>query len=160
MPEENPIDTIAMASTGGWQNWTSLYSLVSLTAGPQLLRIRTDASAFNLNWMLFEEGNTIPVIPPEDLNTQINTNEFRIFPNPLTEGNELTIEFYNEGQHQFLAELYDIYGRKLCMLHKSKTQEGRNQIITQYPDPRPVPGIYFLVIKRGKDVRQFILRIQ
>jgi len=50
----NVTGTINLASTGGWQNWTSVYDTdVVLNAGPQIMRISMDLSGWNLNWVEF-----------------------------------------------------------------------------------------------------------
>jgi hypothetical protein len=42
--------TIDIPVTGGWQNWTTVYSTVRLSAGMQNLGIKALSGGFNLNW--------------------------------------------------------------------------------------------------------------
>jgi endoglucanase len=44
--------SLAVPSTGGWQTWTDLNRTgVSLSAGPQLMRIAMTGGSFNVNWI-------------------------------------------------------------------------------------------------------------
>jgi hypothetical protein len=44
--------SLTVPSTGGWQTWTDLSRTgVSLSAGPQLLRISMTGGSYNLNWI-------------------------------------------------------------------------------------------------------------
>jgi beta-glucanase (GH16 family) len=47
------LATTTVPVTGGWQNWTTVSSTVSLTAGTQTLRLLAGASGFNVNWINF-----------------------------------------------------------------------------------------------------------
>ncbi len=43
--------SIAVPSTGGWQNWTTITHQVQLTAGQQQIAVKALAGGFNLNWI-------------------------------------------------------------------------------------------------------------
>ncbi len=55
------LDTITLPPTGGWQAWATSYTLVNLEAGTQRLRLYALTAGYNLNWVQFETGNTIPL---------------------------------------------------------------------------------------------------
>jgi beta-glucanase (GH16 family) len=50
--------TIGVASTGGWQNWTTLSQTVTLTAGQQDIAVTAAAGGFNINWFSITPVNT------------------------------------------------------------------------------------------------------
>ena len=48
-----PTGTLASTSvpnTGGWQNWSSVSTAISLSAGQQKIRLYASGAAFNINW--------------------------------------------------------------------------------------------------------------
>lgn len=58
------LTTINVPQTGGWQVWTTVSVPVTLTAGSQILRIYSNTSGWNFNWMEFltGSGNQVPVV--------------------------------------------------------------------------------------------------
>ncbi|MBE9915492.1 carbohydrate-binding protein [Paenibacillus donghaensis] len=44
-------------NTGGWQNWQTITANVTLSSGPQTLRIFASGYDFNINWINFVPGN-------------------------------------------------------------------------------------------------------
>ena len=49
----NVVDTVVVASTGGWQTWATQTSTVTLPAGEYTLRLDSIGEAWNLNWLKF-----------------------------------------------------------------------------------------------------------
>ncbi|MDF7808671.1 Ig-like domain-containing protein [Pontiellaceae bacterium B12219] len=45
--------TVSIDSTGGWQNWTTLSTSVSLSAGTHTIRLHAAAGGWNINWLEF-----------------------------------------------------------------------------------------------------------
>jgi beta-glucanase (GH16 family) len=43
--------SLGVPATGGWQNWTTVYQQVHLTAGPQQIAVKALAGGWNLNWV-------------------------------------------------------------------------------------------------------------
>ena len=50
------VDVQTIPSTGGWQNWVSETSTVSLEAGEQTIRINAIGALWNLNWLKFTQN--------------------------------------------------------------------------------------------------------
>mgnify|MGYP005692773299 FL=1 len=50
------VDVQTVPSTGGWQNWVSETSTVSLEAGEQTIRINAIGAFWNLNWLKFTQN--------------------------------------------------------------------------------------------------------
>lgn len=48
-----PIASAEFASTGGWQNWTTVSVNANLTAGAQTIRLLATTGGWNINWMNF-----------------------------------------------------------------------------------------------------------
>jgi hypothetical protein len=44
------ITTIAVPNTGGWQNWQTVTTTISLTAGQQDLALFARVGGYNINW--------------------------------------------------------------------------------------------------------------
>jgi beta-glucanase (GH16 family) len=49
--------TIAVNSTGGWQNWSTISQTVQLTAGQQDIALTAVAGGFNINWFSITGSN-------------------------------------------------------------------------------------------------------
>ena len=51
----NEVDTITVATTGGWQSWTTVngHSAYAIGAGTHTVQITVDSTAYNLNWIDF-----------------------------------------------------------------------------------------------------------
>lgn len=52
------LTTVNVPNTGGFQNWTTVYASVSLTAGTQTLRVYVSTGGFNLNWWSYASSAT------------------------------------------------------------------------------------------------------
>ena len=50
------VDVQTVPSTGGWQNWVSETSTVSLEVGEQTIRINAIGALWNLNWLRFTQN--------------------------------------------------------------------------------------------------------
>ena len=67
---------IVVPGTGGWQNWVTVTSSISLTAGPQVIKLVEDTNNFNVDYMAFtstsgafDGPHNIPgVVQAEDYN--------------------------------------------------------------------------------------------
>lgn len=51
--EGKEVGAVAIPATGGWQSWQTLTVPVTLTAGPQTMRLAMDAGGFNFNFVEF-----------------------------------------------------------------------------------------------------------
>ncbi|WP_051709723.1 beta-1,3-glucanase family protein [Andreprevotia chitinilytica] len=55
------LATTAVPNTGGWQNWTTIQATVTLSAGPQTLRLYASGGGFNVNWLSFTAGSSVDI---------------------------------------------------------------------------------------------------
>ncbi len=93
------LGIIVPPNTGGWQNWTTVSTKVSLTAGTQTLRVYSTGSSVNLNWFSLTptttttKPNVIGYIPDWDfdyyktVDLSILTHICIAFANPDSSGN-------------------------------------------------------------------------
>ena len=51
--DNEKLDTQTVPSTGGWQNWVTESSTLTLDAGQQVLRINALGPSWNINWLRF-----------------------------------------------------------------------------------------------------------
>jgi len=51
-----------LATTGGWQNWTTVTASVQLNAGNQTLTVYAGTGGFNINWINFITGTPVPQV--------------------------------------------------------------------------------------------------
>ncbi|SMD37960.1 Por secretion system C-terminal sorting domain-containing protein [Reichenbachiella faecimaris] len=49
------LGSATVGGTGGWQNWTTVTTTATLTAGSQTIRLYAASSDFNINWVQFDE---------------------------------------------------------------------------------------------------------
>lgn len=51
------LSTVAVPTTGGWQNWQTVSSKVNLSAGRQTLRVFVLSGGWNFNWLSFDTSS-------------------------------------------------------------------------------------------------------
>ncbi|WP_340006698.1 carbohydrate-binding protein [Paenibacillus sp. FSL K6-0276] len=54
------LKTTSIPSTGGWQNWATVSDTVTLSAGPQTIRLYASKTGLNLNWFQLLAPTTTP----------------------------------------------------------------------------------------------------
>ena len=54
------LATVNVPNTGGWQNFQTVSTNISLSAGTQTIRLFCTVQNWNLNWLEFKNGTTIP----------------------------------------------------------------------------------------------------
>lgn len=64
---ETTLDLTRFQPTGDWQTWTTTSSQVRLPEGRHQLRVRIEASLFNMNWMQFSIVTSSSDIPEPEL---------------------------------------------------------------------------------------------
>ena len=68
------LGEVSVPITGGWQSWQTVQTVVSLTAGNQIIRIHAHRGTFNFNWLEFvPQGSEriAAVIQFSDISNQI-----------------------------------------------------------------------------------------
>jgi hypothetical protein len=54
--------TVAITSTGGWQNWKNFHGQVNLGPGKNRLRLSTPTGSFNINWLVVSANENHPPV--------------------------------------------------------------------------------------------------
>jgi len=93
-----PIRTVSFTQTGGWQNWQTQSTTVSLTAGKNIIRLLSRTDGYNLNWIQFSQ--LTPVESPK-------AKQITIYPNPAH--GSFFLQF-SEEKSRYIA-LLDLQGR-------------------------------------------------
>lgn len=126
-----PLKTISLTGTGGWQNWQTQSTTVSLTAGKNILRVLSRSDGYNLNWIQFSQ--VTPAKEPKKTN-------FTVYPNPTRD--YFILQFADEQMRSI--ELIDSIGHVV-----TKTRQERQIFKLDVQDQKP--GIYFLRISDRKN---------
>ena len=96
------LSTTDIATTGGWQNWKTISSVVNLNKGTQLIRLTALSGGWNINWFNIEVDNSVGIAEPKTEN-----NKIEIYPNPTTD--TINIQIAKPSK----ITIYDINGRKV-----------------------------------------------
>ena len=99
------IGTLGMSPTGGWQNWQTVSTKVSLAAGQQTLRLTSTGNSFNINWL--------EVVSSASNKGFDVKNTVTIYPNP-------TKDIINvQGATDAIIRVYDINGKVVSEQYNS-----------------------------------------
>ncbi|MBL7968624.1 MAG: carbohydrate-binding protein [Prolixibacteraceae bacterium] len=126
-------ENVQVATTGGWQNWKTLQTTLSLSAGRHKVRIYTSKGMFNLNWL--EIGN--PGQPT--ISWEIQNSTFRAYPNPATDKLFIEREIIS-GMAK--VQILDLTGRMLC-----EKLLGNQQLRLELDCSHLKSGSYLVVLK-------------
>jgi beta-glucanase (GH16 family) len=144
------IHSRTIASTGGWQNWTTLSQNVSLVAGQQSLALFARTGGYNINWWSIEWGangtKAAEIEEGEEIATSVNkasSDAVLIYPNPTTD--KLSIELANDYQNTSVA-LFDLSGR---MVENLKMPTGQKSAVMELGSL--IPGVYMLKVSDGSN---------
>lgn len=110
------LQTVSVASSGGWQNWKTLQTTLHLTSGKHKLQLYTSKGMFNLNWLEITNSGQPTLISRPSFEGQ------RIYPNPVTD--KLYIETNNDNQDTNVS-IVELSGKVLY----SKTFTGNTSRI-------------------------------
>lgn len=64
-PSLGTWNSVTVPATGGWQNWTSITTNVSLKAGTQQLTLKADTAGFNIGTISVQKVVVAPPPPPQ-----------------------------------------------------------------------------------------------
>lgn len=118
------LTSVSFNATGGWQDWITVSRELQLPAGLQTIRLLSDASLFNINWLHFSflpDGPTSVEEPIEAL--------VKIFPNPVAD--TIYLSFPNQSQALSEVSVFNIEGIRQFSLRLEGSQltiPVRNQL--------------------------------
>jgi hypothetical protein len=134
---ETELCVVTVPSTGGWQEWTTVITDVSIPKGKHTLKMRAINGEFNLNWFKFEALNSI-------VNKEKKPGP-KVYPNPVT-NNKLFIEF-NEGDiDSLIIDFYSITGQVISSRNYPVGSKNFELDISHIPE-----GICTVRIYTGND---------
>ncbi len=96
------LKTIQLPSTGGWQNWKTFKTSVSLSAGKHKLQILTPKGQFNFNWLEITTASQPTLV----LNSKLA--DTRVYPNPVKDKLTIESQFLTSGTQ---VSVFDLAGR-------------------------------------------------
>jgi chitinase len=147
-----PLGSVAIPSTGGWQNWTTVSHNVTVTAGTYNFGVYAQAGGWNLNWVRITPLSSARVAANAEMVNSLIDNSvqsgkaFTIYPNPVKQ--QLHI-MSSESLSGGIIRIYDIMGKQVVTARTAANQINVSSL---------APGVYTLeYTKEGKKItRQFI----
>jgi hypothetical protein len=146
------LGQIAVPSTGGWQNWTTITQTITVTAGTYNFGIYAQAGGWNLNWVRITPLSGARTAAVNSLvQTSLEAGKaLTIYPNPVKQQLNITS---GESLQGSTLSVYDITGKQVIAPRIANA--GTNQVNVS----SLAPGVYTVVITRnGKKVatKQFV----
>lgn len=141
----NPVGSFSVGATGGWQSWQNVQLTVDLPAGPQTLRITSQAASWNLNWFSVQGGAAsaaFAAAQPAALRSP--RTQVDVFPNPAREQLNFRMQDAPRGT-RLTAQVQDINGRTIITRTDLNPAGGSLDVSALRP------GIYFLRLRRSDD---------
>jgi len=141
------LSTINVPGTGGWQNWQTVATTVSLSAGNQTIRLySTTWNGWNINWLEFTQGvgGTANLLT----DVQIADRPFEteqiidIFPNPVQD--QFTLRINNNSKGNMKVRILNMNGALQKEVNLSKQQQLLQTNISIGNLPR---GQYLLILE-------------
>jgi len=139
------LSTITINKTGGWQNWTSQSTSVTLPAGNITIRLKAISGGFNINW--FEINNSLTQNREAlAIDETHNSKELKLYPNPVK--NTLFVEGFSGTA---TVNIYDLSGQKILSQQLSNTPSAINL-------QKLKKGIYLLdiITDKGRQVTKIV----
>jgi hypothetical protein len=143
------LGQLAVPSTGGWQNWTTISHTVNVSAGTYNLGVYAQAGGWNLNWIRITplSGARETTLVNNLVENAVQSGKaFNIYPNPVQHQlNIQTVEPLEGG----IIRIFDISG-KVVMSARAASNKINVSSLTK--------GVYTLMFTKGdkKITRQFI----
>jgi endoglucanase len=125
------LATVNVPATGGWQNWQTISTNISLSAGGQTVRVYSTSNGWNFNWWEISGGSgtvsAASVGRAEVVSsTALSTNPaLAIYPNPITDRFQLQVNNDLTGAVQ--VQVYDMQGSLQKQFALSKPDAGTSQ---------------------------------
>lgn len=139
------LQTVSVASSGGWQNWKTLQTTLHLTSGKHKLQVYTGKGMFNLNWLEITTAGQPTLVSETSIEGQ------RIYPNPVTD--KLYIETNNEDQDTDVS-IVELSGK---VLYSKTFTENTSRIEIDFSNFRH--GSYIVQVRNSKtNINQLIVK--
>lgn len=143
------LSSATIVPTGGWQEWTTVSTTVSLSAGSQTVRLYAPEQPFNINWFkITRSESTKNSIHASHININSKDNTVAsVYPVPAV--NELTLSVSNPQEYTSM-DIIDIAG-KLVMSKPTIFSKLTLINISDFPQ-----GIYFLRLYKSNNTPELL----
>ena len=139
---------IVVPVTGGWQTWTTVSTMATLTAGPQIMRFVPTAGAFNLNYFDIVSAPAA-VLPDGGPGRDVL---HAAYPNPFNR--TMAIRYDLQARVPVRLAIFDVRGGLIKTLLAGETIDvGSHEVIWDGRDEAgrvAATGIYFYRLDAGR----------
>jgi hypothetical protein len=127
-----PLKSVAFTKTGGWQNWQTQSTTLTLPSGKNIIRLLSRSNGYNLNWINFD------LLTADEESVDLQTN---LFPNPTS--GSFYLQFNDEKMRR--VSLLDLHGKVLSyLMTKNRIERYNLQNIRT--------GVYFVQINDSERI--------
>ncbi|MBN2355863.1 glycoside hydrolase family 3 C-terminal domain-containing protein, partial [candidate division KSB1 bacterium] len=137
-----PLATVDLPVTGGWQNWQTVRTSVTLPRGRHYLRVLAIKGGFNLNYMDFSLDTTVDDAGSQPCGYYLKSN----YPNPFNEATTLTFGLAQDSRVRI--QLYDIRGARAADVLDAYRPAGEHTI--HYDARDLASGVYICRMSAGE----------
>jgi len=142
---EDKTGDVIVPVTGGWQNWTTVSTTVTLAAGTQLMRFVPTVEGFNVNSFEFMEGTGVNEV------VLGRPTLYPCYPNPFNP--VTTISYVLPEPAEVALRVYDPAGKLVRTLtDRERVGPGRHEVIwngRNEAGDAVAAGIYFARLEAG-----------
>jgi Carbohydrate binding module (family 6)/Secretion system C-terminal sorting domain len=159
----NILTTVSAPTTGGWDVYTTISTIVTLPAGKQTLRIYASNGGWSINWLEFKSEKATPstALALSKKQAAISLvagkaykHSLELYPNPVSE--ILEMEYNDKETGKVTIDIYNGTG----VLFQRKEFEKKQVLLQNKLDLSSLlPGAYFIIVtinKERKEVKEFI----
>jgi len=160
----NVLSNLGIPGTGGYSNWSTVTTTVTLPAGQQTLKVYFNSwTHLNLNWIQFASGTATAAdestldnssaVLAADSSATFGDKAFTVYPNPVHD--QLNLRVYDQRLGALVVQVTDAFGAVKAVYNFNKTSEIFQ---TSIAAGSWTSGIYFVRIQSGgkTDVRKVV----
>jgi endoglucanase len=136
------LATVAVPTTGGWQQWQTITKTINLLAGTQTIRLQSTTSAgWNINWLEIIASSLALARQSKGTVAEetVTTSSFHLFPNPVT--TQGTIRIINAYEGTVKLSLYNMNG---ALVQQTEVEKHGQSLTTNIPFSKLPNGTYIL----------------
>ena len=152
------LATVAVPVTGGYQQWRTVSTQLTLPAGAQTLRLHSTANLrWNINWMEFVQGGTIATAATSAAAAEtLALSGLHISPNPVAD--RFMLQVSNDLTGAMLVQILDAAGEVKKEFNFNKTSQSSTQLYLSAGDL--AAGEYTIRVQMGQWTQSLTLNKQ
>jgi len=139
---QSVISSNVIDETGGDQAWVTISDTISLSEGPQLIRLWAAAGGWNINWMDFIKVEATSI---SDRAVKAPDFELNIQPNPITD--KFLLQYTVPESEPLNFTIYDLNGKIVAQKTEEASGSLKGEFLWQL-DTHPA-GFYYLTMRQG-----------